>query len=231
MKVEENLVVLPQVKRRQAYYLPKQDQKHQLKIDDFLLKKKKRLNENDLLSPCATKRAKMLLNPFNKFNNFYLFDSSDHCSSLNPTKLTQTKLIANKINNLNNQNINNQNNQNSKIASHKIHLDTNHSIGHQKSHHQLNQHKSITNLHTNLLFNRKTNLPLSSSPIPQRKTSFNFERSIKSTNAIQRAILNKEPETDENFNLVVKKTPNKTPLFKNLLGNFEVSFVKIFLVL
>lgn len=208
MKVEENLVVLPPIttrtttKRRQSYYLPmKQDQKHQFKIDDFLLKKKKRSNENDLIRPCA-KKAKMLLNPspFNKFHNYYLFDSSDHhCTS--HSKISDTS--NHKINKINNQNNINQNN----------HLD---------AHHSTNQHTNHSSL-----FNRKTNLPLSSSPIPQHKQPFNFERSIKShqSNAIQRAILNKEPETDENFNLVVKKQPNKTPISKNLLGNFEVSSV------
>lgn len=199
MKVEEQHLVLPQVKR----YLPKADLKHQLKIDDFLLKKKKRLNENVLnVQPCP-KKAKMMLNPFNKFNSYYLFNSSiDHRSS-HSTKLHPTKI--------GNQNIqNNQNNQN------KI----NHSsIGLNKS---ANLHESTN--HTTLLFNRKTGLPLSSSPIPQQhKSSFSFERSIKSSNAIKRAILNKEPETDENFNLVVKK-PVKSPILaKNLLGSFEVS--------
>ena len=99
--------------------------------------------------------------------------------------------------------------------------------------HHANQ--TVIGGHHALLFNRKTNLPLSSSPIPQHKSPFSFERSLKSTNAIQRALLtSKEPETDENGNLktenlMVKRTPSKTPLFKNLLGNFEVSVFATFL--
>lgn len=231
MKVEENLVVLPTshpVKRRQAHYLPKKPDLKQSKIDDFLLKKKKRLNENDLISTCP-KKAKMMLNPFNKFNSYYLFNSSDHCSS---TKLHHHTA---KINNSSNHQSNLQNIQNN-IQLNKTNTNsTNHALSNQTKiqtinlNNQLNQvnHKITNHLETNvnhLLFNKKTGLPFNSSPIPQHKNTFSFERSIKSSNAIKRAILNKEPETDENFNLVVKK-PVKAPLFRNLLGNFEVGFL------
>lgn len=238
MKVEESLVVLPPVqstKRRQAYYLPAKQpdgSKQQLRIEDFLLKKKKRLNENaELIGSCA-KRAKMLLNPFNKFSNYYLFDSTDHHCASHGAKIAGSKMVSNKLANnggslvagkINGNSLsNNLNASNLKIN--KINNQTNINNQNKSKHleHHANQHSVIAGHHPALLFNRKTNLPLSSSPIPQHKSPFSFERSIKSTNAIQRAVLNKEPETDENFNLVVKKTPNKTPLFKNLLGNFEV---------
>ncbi|KAJ6224014.1 hypothetical protein RDWZM_002559 [Blomia tropicalis] len=79
---------------------------------------------------------------------------------------------------------------------------------------------------TSLVFHRRSGLPLTSSPAPIRKsgTSFDFDSSLTSVNAIKKALFQKESDVRDSIYSLRSRINLTTPTTTStLLGNFEES--------